>query len=173
MFRTTVSIPGRNRAVFLLMYEELLQRRLGSYELVTSLRPLQLVSRLSMDVTIVDHAPVVDLEVLPLRSKKITGLSSTLNHIRSRDANEQTQFPSVNNPETLAPVQTHNQSIHPGVLVLIRLNHDTLPVSVVQPSPKFPSRLQSPTKTTSGRSPSAPTSSSRPRSPPAASWETS
>lgn len=87
MFRTTVSIPGRNRAVFLLMYEELLQRRLGSYELVTSLRPLQLVSRLSLDVTIVDHAPILDLEVLPLRSEKVTGLSSTLNRIRSRDGN--------------------------------------------------------------------------------------
>ncbi|XP_043964676.1 inter-alpha-trypsin inhibitor heavy chain H5 isoform X2 [Gambusia affinis] len=75
LFRTTVSIPGRNRAVFLLMYEELLQRRLGSYELVTSLRPLQLVSRLSLDVTIVDHAPILDLEVLPLRSEKVTAKS--------------------------------------------------------------------------------------------------
>lgn len=74
MFRTAVSIPGRNRAVFLLMYEELLQRRLGSYEHVTSLRPLQLVSRLRLQVTVVDHAPVVDLEVLPLRNDKITGL---------------------------------------------------------------------------------------------------
>ncbi|KAM4712017.1 inter-alpha-trypsin inhibitor heavy chain H5 isoform 2-T2 [Anableps anableps] len=72
VFRTAASIPGRNRAVFLLMYEELLQRRLGSYEHVTSLRPLQLVSRLSLDVTIVDHAPIVGLEVLPLRNEKIT-----------------------------------------------------------------------------------------------------
>uniref|UniRef100_A0A3Q2P7X7 Inter-alpha-trypsin inhibitor heavy chain 5 n=1 Tax=Fundulus heteroclitus TaxID=8078 RepID=A0A3Q2P7X7_FUNHE len=68
VFRTAASIPGRNRAIFLLMYEELLQRRLGSYEHVTSLRPLQLVSRLSLEVTIIDHAPIVDLEVLPLRN---------------------------------------------------------------------------------------------------------
>ncbi|XP_054608675.1 inter-alpha-trypsin inhibitor heavy chain H5 isoform X2 [Dunckerocampus dactyliophorus] len=67
VFRMTASIPGRNRAVFLLAYEELLQRRLGRYEHVTSLRPLQLVSRLSVDVTIVDHSPVTHLEVLPLR----------------------------------------------------------------------------------------------------------
>ncbi|MEQ2206472.1 hypothetical protein XENOCAPTIV_029725, partial [Xenoophorus captivus] len=72
VFSAAASIPGRNRAVFLLMYEELLQRRLGSYEHVTSLRPLQLVSRLSLDITIVDHVPVVDLEVLPLRNGKIT-----------------------------------------------------------------------------------------------------
>lgn len=64
------SIPGRNRAVFLLTYEELLQRRLGRYEHVTSLRPLQLVSRFSLDVTIVDHAPITDLQVLPLRNGK-------------------------------------------------------------------------------------------------------
>ncbi|XP_035003898.2 inter-alpha-trypsin inhibitor heavy chain H5 [Hippoglossus stenolepis] len=70
VFKMAVSIPGRNRAVFLLTYEELLQRRLGRYEHVTSLRPLQLVSRLSLDVTIVDHSPIRDLEVLPLRNGK-------------------------------------------------------------------------------------------------------
>lgn len=62
------NIPGRNRAVFMLTYEELLQRRLGRYEHVTSLRPLQLVSRLTLDVTIVDHSPITQLEVLPLRN---------------------------------------------------------------------------------------------------------
>ncbi|XP_060929916.1 inter-alpha-trypsin inhibitor heavy chain H5 [Limanda limanda] len=70
VFKMAVSIPGRNRAVFLLTYEELLQRRLGRYEHVTSLRPLQLVSRLSLDVTIADHSPIRDLEVLPLRNGK-------------------------------------------------------------------------------------------------------
>lgn len=64
------SIPGRNRAMFMLTYEELLQRRLGRYEHVTSLRPLQLVSRLSVDVTIVDHSTITHLEVLPLRNGK-------------------------------------------------------------------------------------------------------
>ncbi|XP_038132629.1 inter-alpha-trypsin inhibitor heavy chain H5 [Cyprinodon tularosa] len=72
VFRTVANIPGRNQAVFLLMYEELLQRRLGSYEHITSLRPLQLVSRLSLDVTVVDHVPIVDLEVLPLQNGKRT-----------------------------------------------------------------------------------------------------
>ncbi|XP_029317777.1 LOW QUALITY PROTEIN: inter-alpha-trypsin inhibitor heavy chain H5 [Cottoperca gobio] len=73
VFRMAASIPGRNRAVFLLTYEELLQRRLGRYEHVTSLRPLQLVSRLSLDVTIVDHSPITDLQVLPLRNGRSSG----------------------------------------------------------------------------------------------------
>ncbi|KAK2859128.1 hypothetical protein Q5P01_003748 [Channa striata] len=68
VFRMAVSIPGRNRAIFLLTYEELLQRRLGRYEHATSLRPLQLVSRLRLDVAIVDHSLITDLEVLPLRN---------------------------------------------------------------------------------------------------------
>lgn len=72
-----VNIPGRSRAIFLLMYEELLQRRLGRYEHVTSLRPLQLVSRLSLDVAIVDHSPITDLEVLPLRNGKSTSAANT------------------------------------------------------------------------------------------------
>ncbi|CAB1421826.1 unnamed protein product [Pleuronectes platessa] len=70
VFKMAVSIPGRNRAVFLLTYEELLQRRLGRYEHVTSLKPLQLVSRLSLDVTIADHSLIQDLQVLPLRNGK-------------------------------------------------------------------------------------------------------
>ncbi|XP_072233841.1 inter-alpha-trypsin inhibitor heavy chain H5 [Leuresthes tenuis] len=77
VFRMAVNIPGRNRAVFLLMYEELLQRRLGRYEHVTSLRPLQLVSRLSLDVTIVDHSAITDLEVLPLRKGKSSANTAT------------------------------------------------------------------------------------------------
>ncbi|KAG5267779.1 hypothetical protein AALO_G00225640 [Alosa alosa] len=69
-FKMAVKIPGRNFAVFMLTYEELLQRRLGYYEHVTSVRPLQLVSRLTVEVTIVEHSPVTHLEVLPLRNGK-------------------------------------------------------------------------------------------------------
>ncbi|KAK7130226.1 hypothetical protein R3I93_019760 [Phoxinus phoxinus] len=70
LFRMEVTIPGRNRAVFFLIYEELLQRRLGRYEHVTSVRPMQLVSRLSVGVTIVEHSRITYLEVLPLRNGK-------------------------------------------------------------------------------------------------------
>ncbi|KAF6720698.1 Inter-alpha-trypsin inhibitor heavy chain H5 [Oryzias melastigma] len=77
VFRMAVNIPGRNRAVFLLTYEQLLQRRLGRYQHVTSLRPLQLVSRLSLDVTVVDHAPITDLEVLPLQSGRTSSSASS------------------------------------------------------------------------------------------------
>ncbi|XP_070710275.1 inter-alpha-trypsin inhibitor heavy chain H5 [Pempheris klunzingeri] len=76
VFRMAANIPGRNRAIFMLTYEELLQRRLGHYEHVTSLRPLQLVSRLSLDVTIVDHAPITGLQVLPLRNGKSNSASN-------------------------------------------------------------------------------------------------
>lgn len=70
VFRMAVTIPGRNRAVFLLTYEELLQRRLGHYEHVTSVRPMQLVGRLSVGVTVVEHSRITYLEVLPLRNGK-------------------------------------------------------------------------------------------------------
>ncbi|XP_067283300.1 inter-alpha-trypsin inhibitor heavy chain H5 [Pseudorasbora parva] len=70
VFRMEVTIPGRNRATFFLIYEELLQRRLGRYEHVTSVRPMQLVSKLSVGVTIVEHSRVSYLEVLPLRNGK-------------------------------------------------------------------------------------------------------
>lgn len=70
LFRMEVTIPGRNRARFLLTYEELLQRRLGRYEHVTSVKPMQLVSRLNVGVTIVEHSRITYLEVLPLRNGK-------------------------------------------------------------------------------------------------------
>ncbi|XP_073694340.1 inter-alpha-trypsin inhibitor heavy chain H5 [Garra rufa] len=70
VFRMEVTIPGRNRAVFLLTYEELLQRRLGRYDHVTSVRPMQLVSKLNVGVTIVEHSHITYLEVLPLRNGK-------------------------------------------------------------------------------------------------------
>lgn len=77
------NIPGRNRAVFMLTYEELLQRRLGRYEHVTSLRPLQLVSRLTLDVTIVDHSAITELEVLPLRNSRSFGSTGASNTPRT------------------------------------------------------------------------------------------
>ncbi|CAL8242283.1 unnamed protein product [Merluccius merluccius] len=68
VFSMAASIPGRNQAIFMLTYEQLLRRRLGRYEHVTSLRPRQLISRLTLDVIIVDHAAITHLEVLPLRN---------------------------------------------------------------------------------------------------------
>lgn len=73
LFRMSVKVPGRNRAIFLLTYEELLQRRLGYYQHVTSVRPMQLVSKLSVAVTIVEHSRIKYLEVLPLRRSKTLG----------------------------------------------------------------------------------------------------
>ncbi|XP_072563075.1 uncharacterized protein [Paramormyrops kingsleyae] len=66
-FQASALIPGKNRAVFLLTYEELLVRRRGLYEHVTSIRPLQVVNKLSVQVTIVEQSKITHLEVLPLR----------------------------------------------------------------------------------------------------------
>ncbi|MFT7799136.1 inter-alpha-trypsin inhibitor heavy chain H5-like [Arapaima gigas] len=72
VFSVTASIPGKERAVFILSYEQLLQRRLGKYEHVSSLRPLQLVSKLSLEVTITEPSAITQLEVLPLQPGKVT-----------------------------------------------------------------------------------------------------
>ncbi|KAG7454627.1 hypothetical protein MATL_G00261800 [Megalops atlanticus] len=76
-FRVAVSVPAKSQAVFLLTYEQLLQRWLGGYELVTSLRPQQLVSRLSVQVTVADHARITQLEVLPLQNEKSAATASS------------------------------------------------------------------------------------------------
>lgn len=69
-FNASAFIPGRDKAIFLLMYEELLQRRLGMYEQVISVRPQQLVGRLLVEVNIFETSGITVLEVLPLQNNK-------------------------------------------------------------------------------------------------------
>ncbi|XP_068132155.1 inter-alpha-trypsin inhibitor heavy chain H5 [Hyperolius riggenbachi] len=69
-FNASAVIPGKNKATFLLMYEELLQRRLGMYEHVISVRPQQLVGRLVVEVSILEQSGITFLDVLPLQNYK-------------------------------------------------------------------------------------------------------
>ncbi|MGH0135784.1 UNVERIFIED_CONTAM: hypothetical protein FKN15_035172 [Acipenser sinensis] len=78
-FRFAASIPGKKKATFLLAYEELLQRRLGKYEHVTSVRPQQLVSKLSVEVNIVEHSEITYLETPQLRKGRISSSANTAN----------------------------------------------------------------------------------------------
>ncbi|XP_029471541.1 inter-alpha-trypsin inhibitor heavy chain H5 [Rhinatrema bivittatum] len=66
-FKAAATIPGKNKVVFLLTYEELLQRRLGMYEHTISVRPLQLVWKLLVEVTILENSGITSLEVPPLQ----------------------------------------------------------------------------------------------------------
>ncbi|XP_022376478.1 inter-alpha-trypsin inhibitor heavy chain H5 [Enhydra lutris kenyoni] len=73
MFRASVVIPSKDKAAFLLSYEELLQRRLGKYEHVISVRPQQLVGRLMVEVNILEKSGFESLEVLPLQHSRQKG----------------------------------------------------------------------------------------------------
>uniref|UniRef100_A0A8C5PDJ5 Inter-alpha-trypsin inhibitor heavy chain 5 n=1 Tax=Leptobrachium leishanense TaxID=445787 RepID=A0A8C5PDJ5_9ANUR len=70
IFKASAVIPGRNKAVFLLMYEELLQRRLGMYEHMISVRPQQLVGHLRIEVNIYENSGITSLEVPPFQNNK-------------------------------------------------------------------------------------------------------
>ncbi|XP_006150109.1 inter-alpha-trypsin inhibitor heavy chain H5 isoform X2 [Tupaia chinensis] len=72
-FRASLVIPSKDKAAFILSYEELLQRRLGKYEHVISVRPQQLVGRLTVDVTILERSGIASLEVLPLHNSRQKG----------------------------------------------------------------------------------------------------
>ncbi|XP_047597877.1 inter-alpha-trypsin inhibitor heavy chain H5 isoform X2 [Lutra lutra] len=74
MFRASVVIPSKDKAAFLLSYEELLQRRLGKYEHVISVRPQQLVGRLMVEVNILEKSGIESLEVLPLQHSRQKGI---------------------------------------------------------------------------------------------------
>lgn len=72
-FRASALIPSKDKAVFLLSYEELLQRRLGKYEHAVSVRPQQLVGRLTVEVDVLERSGIRALEVLQFRSSRRKG----------------------------------------------------------------------------------------------------
>uniref|UniRef100_A0AAX7URL5 Inter-alpha-trypsin inhibitor heavy chain family member 6 n=1 Tax=Astatotilapia calliptera TaxID=8154 RepID=A0AAX7URL5_ASTCA len=78
-FRVAVSVPSGARVSFFLTYEELLQRRLGRYELTLGLRPGQLVQNLTLDVCIRERTGISFLKVLPLRTIQPHGMFPTAN----------------------------------------------------------------------------------------------
>nr|XP_028603104.1 inter-alpha-trypsin inhibitor heavy chain H5 isoform X1 [Podarcis muralis] len=76
-FKASGTIPRKTEAVFLLHYEELLQRRLGKYQYTVSIRPQQLVGKLRVEVNILENSGIVSLEVLPLQNSKSRGNGSS------------------------------------------------------------------------------------------------
>ncbi|XP_077196425.1 inter-alpha-trypsin inhibitor heavy chain H5 isoform X2 [Paroedura picta] len=72
-FKASGTIPRKGQAVFLLHYEELMQRRLGKYQYALSIRPQQLVGRLRVEVNILENAGITSLEVPPLQSSRSQG----------------------------------------------------------------------------------------------------
>lgn len=76
MFRASVVLPSKDKAAFFLSYEELLQRRLGKYEHVVSVRPQQLVGRLTVEVNVLERSGIAELEVLRLQNSRRKGSGS-------------------------------------------------------------------------------------------------
>uniref|UniRef100_A0A250Y668 Inter-alpha-trypsin inhibitor heavy chain H5 n=2 Tax=Castor canadensis TaxID=51338 RepID=A0A250Y668_CASCN len=72
-FRASLVIPSKDKAAFFLSYEELLQRRRGMYEHTVSVRPQQLVGRLTVDVNVLEKSGITSLEVLPLHNSRQKG----------------------------------------------------------------------------------------------------
>ncbi|XP_073681767.1 inter-alpha-trypsin inhibitor heavy chain H3 [Garra rufa] len=80
-FSVSVNIAPQSRVTFTLTYEELLQRRLGSYEIMIGVRPKQLVQNFEIVVDIYEpygiafvdvNGTFVPNELLPLVEKSVT-----------------------------------------------------------------------------------------------------
>ncbi|XP_036125925.1 inter-alpha-trypsin inhibitor heavy chain H6 [Molossus molossus] len=70
-FRISTSLAAGTEVTFSLTYEELLQRHQGQYQLVVSLRPGQLVTRLSIEVTVSERTGIGYVHVPPLRTSRL------------------------------------------------------------------------------------------------------
>uniref|UniRef100_A0A8C9QRY0 Inter-alpha-trypsin inhibitor heavy chain family member 6 n=1 Tax=Scleropages formosus TaxID=113540 RepID=A0A8C9QRY0_SCLFO len=93
-FRVSVSVPSGTRMSFTLSYEELLQRRLGRYELMLGLRPGQPVQNLTLEVTVAERTGLSFFRVLPLRtSRLLSNTTPNCGHVRySPTWQQQTSF---------------------------------------------------------------------------------
>ncbi|XP_072327139.1 inter-alpha-trypsin inhibitor heavy chain H5 [Scyliorhinus torazame] len=72
IFTVTVPLPARTKVLFLLTYEELLERRLGKYTQVISVRPMQIIPKLLVEIHLTESSGITFLEVAPLRNSKQT-----------------------------------------------------------------------------------------------------
>ncbi|XP_007167494.2 inter-alpha-trypsin inhibitor heavy chain H5 [Balaenoptera acutorostrata] len=97
-FRASVVLPSKDKAAFLLSYEELLQRRLGKYEHVVSVRPQQLAGRLTVEVTVLERSGIAALEVLGLQNSRRQGSG------RGQDDSGPPPSTVINQNETFAKV---------------------------------------------------------------------
>uniref|UniRef100_A0A8C1KFQ3 Inter-alpha-trypsin inhibitor heavy chain 3b n=1 Tax=Cyprinus carpio TaxID=7962 RepID=A0A8C1KFQ3_CYPCA len=62
-FKTSVTVAAFSKVTFELTYEELLKRRLGTYELLINAQPMQLVADFKIDVHIQENTGISLLEV--------------------------------------------------------------------------------------------------------------
>ncbi|KAM8753024.1 inter-alpha-trypsin inhibitor heavy chain H6 [Rhynchonycteris naso] len=70
-FRISTSLAAGTEVTYSLTYEELLQRHQSQYQLVVSLRPGQLVTRLSIEVTISERTGIGYVHVPPLKTSRL------------------------------------------------------------------------------------------------------
>ncbi|XP_070708549.1 inter-alpha-trypsin inhibitor heavy chain H3-like [Pempheris klunzingeri] len=80
-FSVSVNIAAKSNVTFILTYEELLQRKLGQYEILTRVKPKQLVQEFKIVTNIYEpqgishvdtHATFLSNELLPLVEKTVT-----------------------------------------------------------------------------------------------------
>ncbi|KAM4819016.1 inter-alpha-trypsin inhibitor heavy chain H6 [Thomomys bottae] len=122
-FRISTSLAASTEVTFALSYEELLQRHQGQYELVVSLRPGQLVTRLNVEVTVSERTGFAYVHVPPLRTSRL----------RSNDrASEAASPPStrIERGETCVRVtfsptmQEQSASSRSGIMADFRVQYD-------------------------------------------------
>ncbi|KAM9167071.1 inter-alpha-trypsin inhibitor heavy chain H6-like, partial [Mergus octosetaceus] len=66
-FRVTATVAANGAITFELCYEELLQRRLGTYRYAVAIHPRQVVAELRVELSITERAGISDLRVLPFQ----------------------------------------------------------------------------------------------------------
>ncbi|KAL2080910.1 hypothetical protein ACEWY4_022763 [Coilia grayii] len=80
-FRTSVSIAAHNKVTFELTYEELLQRRLGNYELLINARPGQIVRDFKINVNVYEKPGIKFLKVEGSLASKTLTTAVTKSHV--------------------------------------------------------------------------------------------
>ncbi|KAM7402533.1 hypothetical protein PAMP_017761 [Pampus punctatissimus] len=93
-FSVSVNIAAKRNVTFILTYEELLQRKLGQYEILTRVKPKQPVQEFQIVVNIYEpqgisyvdaHATFLTNELLPLVEKTVTDKKAHISFLPTMD----------------------------------------------------------------------------------------
>lgn len=76
-FQISTRLAAGTEVTFVLAYEELLQRHQGQYQLMVSLRPGQLVRKLTVEIAVSERTGIAYVHIPPLRTSRASTNNQT------------------------------------------------------------------------------------------------
>ncbi|XP_057616493.1 inter-alpha-trypsin inhibitor heavy chain H6 [Chionomys nivalis] len=131
-FQISTRLAAGTEVTFVLAYEELLQRHQGRYQLVVSLRPGQLVRKLTVEITVSERTGIAYVHIPPLRTNNQT--ASTNNQTSEGDLPPSTRIQRAETCVriTFSPtLQDQSAFSSSGIMADFRVHYDVVMEDII------------------------------------------